>query len=233
MGVRLGLRMIKGLAHSAAERIMAARARTPFASVDDLARRAELSRGELKALAGTGALARLAGNRRQSYWQVLGIGPPSPLVQKGAPEGVPLLVPPTEGEDIIADYQRLGLTLGRHPLALLRPRLERLRLLDAARLHALPHGHPVHTAGLVITRQRPGTATGVIFLTLEDETGHFNVVVWGNLAERYRREVLGAHLLGVTGEIQREGEVLHVIAERLQDHSALLGQLLARSRDFH
>ncbi len=233
VGVRLGLRMIKGLAHSAAERIMAARARTPFASVDDLARRAELSRGELKALAGTGALARLAGNRRQSYWQVLGIGPPSPLVQKGAPEGVPLLVPPTEGEDIIADYQRLGLTLGRHPLALLRPRLERLRLLDAARLHALPHGHPVHTAGLVITRQRPGTATGVIFLTLEDETGHFNVVVWGNLAERYRREVLGAHLLGVTGEIQREGEVLHVIAERLQDHSALLGQLLARSRDFH
>jgi len=116
---------------------------------------------------------------------------------------------------------------------LLRSRLNRLQVLTAAELKALPHGHAVHTAGLVITRQRPGTATGVIFLTLEDETGHFNVVVWGRLAERQRREVLEARLLGVIGEIQREGEVLHIIAKQLQDHSTLLGQLTTHSRDFH
>ncbi|MFQ6024763.1 MAG: error-prone DNA polymerase, partial [Acidiferrobacterales bacterium] len=232
--LRLGLRMVKGLTQAGAERLVAARNRAPFANVDDLARRAKLSRRDLDALAAAGALASFAGNRRQARWQVLGAEIPSPILQD-APvrEGLPLLRRPTEGEDIIADYKSLGLTLRRHPLALLRARLSCLQILTAAELWDLPHGRSVRTAGLVITRQRPGTATGVVFLTLEDETGHFNVVVWASLLERQRQEVLGARLLGVVGEIQREGEVLHVIAKRLEDHSVLLGELVTRSRDFH
>ncbi len=232
--LRLGLRMVKGLSRAGGDRIVAARARAPIISIDDLANRARLSRHDLEALAGSSALASLAGNRHQAGWQVLGVEPPSPILQNAlTPEGLPLLRQPTEGEDIVADYKHVGLTLRRHPLALLRKRLERLHMLPATELWHLPHGEHVRTAGLVITRQRPGTASGILFLTLEDETGHFNVVVWGNLAEKYRRVVLGARLLGVVGEIQREGEVLHVIARHLRDHSFLLGRLLARSRDFH
>jgi error-prone DNA polymerase len=233
-GLRLGLRMVKGLSSAGGDRIVAARAQAPFISVDDLANRARLSRHDLAALVSSGTLARLAGNRHQASWQVLGVEPPLPILPNAVtPEGLPLLRRPTEGEDIVADYRHVGLTLRRHPLALLRNRLERLHMLPAIELWRVPHGEHVRTAGLVITRQRPGTASGILFLTLEDETGHFNVVVWGNLAEKYRRAVLGARLLGVVGEIQREGEVLHVIARHLQDHSSLLGNLLTRSRDFH
>jgi error-prone DNA polymerase len=232
--LRLGLRMVKGLSSAGGDRIVATRAQAPFISVGDLANRARLSHHDLAALAGSSALARLAGNRHQTGWQVLGVEPPLPILPNAViPEGLPLLRRPTEGEDIVADYRHVGLTLRRHPLALLRNRLTRLHMLSATELWHLPHGEHVRTAGLVITRQRPGTASGILFLTLEDETGHFNVVVWGNLAEKYRHAVLGARLLSVVGEIQREGEVLHVIARHLQDHSSLLGNLLTRSRDFH
>ncbi len=137
---------------------------------------------------------------------------------------------PGEGEDIVADYASLGLTLGRHPLALLR---KRLQLMPAEALRERPHGSTARTAGLVTCRQRPDTASGVVFVTLEDETGTVNVVVWRDLVERQRRELLGARLLGVEGAIERDGEVVHLIARRLTDHSRLLGDLLARSRDFH
>jgi error-prone DNA polymerase len=232
--LRLGLCMVKGLSRAGGDRIVAARTQAPFISVNDLARCARLSRHDLETLANAGALASLAGNRYQARWQVLGIEAPLAVLENASiPEGLPLLPRPTEGEDIVADYQGVGLTLRRHPLALLRKRLEYLQILTAAELWQLPHGHQVRTAGLVITRQRPGTATGVLFLTLEDETGHFNVVVWGKLAEKYRRVVLGARLLGVVGKIQREGDVLHVIARHLHDHSHLLGRLTTQSRDFH
>ena len=232
-GLRLGLCMVKGLSRAGADRIVATRTQAPFAGVNDLARRARLSRHDLEALADAGALAGLAGNRHQARWQVLGVEAPLAVLENDSiPEGLPLLPRPTEGQDIVADYQGIGLTLRRHPLALLRKRLEHLQILTAAQLWQLPHGYRVHTAGLVITRQRPGTASGVLFLTLEDETGHFNVVVWGSLAEKYRRAVLGARLLGVEGEIQREGDVLHVIARHLHDHSHLLGRLTTPSRDF-
>ncbi|MDA1116705.1 MAG: error-prone DNA polymerase, partial [Proteobacteria bacterium] len=144
-----------------------------------------------------------------------------------------LLPPPGEGEDIVADYASLGLSLGRHPLALLRQRLRGLGLLTAAALHARPHGSRARAAGLVTCRQRPETASGVMFLTLEDETGSVNVVVWRDLIERQRPELLGARLLAVEGGIERDGEVVHLIARRLFDHSALLGRLQAQSRDFH
>jgi error-prone DNA polymerase len=133
----------------------------------------------------------------------------------------------------VADYASLGLTLGRHPLALLRHRLSRLGLIDAEKMHGLPHGSTARVAGLVTCRQRPDTASGVVFVTLEDETGNINVVVWNRLVERQRRELLGARLLGVQGSIERDGEVVHLVARRLVDYSALLGPLETASRDFH
>jgi error-prone DNA polymerase len=143
-----------------------------------------------------------------------------------------LLRRPSEGEAIVADYGSLGLTLRRHPLALLRARLSRMAFVSAEQVRQLAHGERVRAMGLVITRQRPGTATGVVFITLEDETGYINLILWSRLVERYRKEVLGARLLGVMGEVQREGEVVHVVAHRVEDHSQLLGRLLTSSRDF-
>jgi error-prone DNA polymerase len=155
-----------------------------------------------------------------------------PELDRGPPEPLPLLPSPSEGDTIVADYASLGLSLGRHPLALLRGHLNRRRLLPAEQVRRLPHGARVRTAGLVINRQRPSSANSVTFITLEDETEQLNLIVWKRLAERQRKTMLGARLLGVVGELQREGRVIHVIAQRLEDHSELLGGLVARSRDF-
>ena len=150
-----------------------------------------------------------------------------------AVEKIPELAPPSEGEDIVADYRSLGFTLGRHPLALLRNHLERLKIVKAEHLSLLPHGSRVRAAGLVTCRQRPDTANGVVFVTLEDESGCVNVIVWRGLQERQRRELMGARLLGVAGVLEREGAVVHLIARRLEDHSRLLGALAVAARDFH
>jgi error-prone DNA polymerase len=147
-------------------------------------------------------------------------------------EGIPLLRTPSEGEDIVADYRAVGLTLGRHPLALLRPQLDACGWMPAAAVLQLADGARVTTGGIVLIRQRPGSASGVIFVTLEDETGHVNLVVWSRIADRHRKTLLGARLLGVRGRLQRAGEVLHVVVERLEDRSALLGTLAAPARNF-
>src|SRR5262249_1744684 len=139
-------------------------------------------------------------------------------------EASPALAAPAEGEDIVADYASLGLTLGRHPLALLRNRLQRQRMLTAAELRTLPHGRITRATGLVTGRQRPGTASGVTFATLEDETGMINVIVWRDLAERQRKELLRSSLMAVYGTLEREGEVVHLIAARLRDQTPLLGR---------
>jgi error-prone DNA polymerase len=232
--LRLGLRMVAGLGEAAAGRIAGARAAGPFASVEELARRAALERRDLRRLAAGGALAALAGHRRQAHWAVAGLRPGAGILRE-APLGEPLLQLPApgEGEDIVADYASLGLTLGRHPLALLRTRLQGLQLMPAEALREQPHGSRARVAGLVTCRQRPDTASGVVFVTLEDETGTVNVVVWRDLVERQRRELLGARLLGVEGAIERDGAVVHLVARRLTDHSRLLGALLVPSRDFH
>ncbi len=232
--LRLGLRMVGGLSEDAAGRAVAARAAGQFSSVEDLARRAALERRDLRYLAEGGALAALAGHRRQAHWAVAGPGLPGGVLREAPLDEALLQLPaPGEGEDIVADYASLGLTLGRHPLALLRKRLQRLQLMPAEALRERPHGSTARTAGLVTCRQRPDTASGVVFVTLEDETGTVNVIVWRGLLERQRRELLGARLLAVEGSIVRDGEVVHLIARRLTDHSRLLGDLLARSRDFH
>jgi error-prone DNA polymerase len=232
--VRLGLRMISGFAEAVADRIVAARRSRAFNSVADLARRAHLDRRDLKLLASAGALRSLSDHRRHAHWEVAGIErATSVLGDCPIEESRPRLAPPGEAEELVADYASLGLTLGRHPLALLRPRLAHMRLATAAELRGLPHGRPARAAGIVIGRQRPDTASGVIFVTLEDETGSVNVIVWRDLADRQRRELLGSRLLGVYGTLEREGEVVHLIAKRLVDHSALLGNLETSSRDFH
>jgi len=232
--LRLGLRLVKGFSPAAAERLMRARAQAPFRDVQDLARRAGLDRRELSALAHAGALKTLAGHRRAAWWEVLGVEANLPVFPDIAiAEDTPALPAPAEGEDIRADYAALGLTLGRHPLALLRPKLAKLRMRSAAELKQTEHKRLVRTAGLVIARQRPGSANGVTFLTLEDETGVTNVVVWRDLAERARRALLSARLLAVIGIWERRGEVTHLIAGRLEDHSHLLGELQYSSRDFH
>ncbi|MFA4969658.1 MAG: OB-fold nucleic acid binding domain-containing protein, partial [Sulfuritalea sp.] len=236
--VRLGLQQVRSFAAAAGMRIVAAREQAPFADLADLAKRADLARADLDALAAAGALAHLAGHRRQAAWAAAAI----PL-QRDLFAGVALreelvdFSSPREGEDIAADYRSLGLTLGRHPLALLRAALAAKRYLPAGALRASGNNALVRCAGIVTCRQRPGTASGVIFVTLEDETGFANVVVFNDLASRQRRLLLGSRLLGVAGTLQREGEgehaVVHLIARRLFDHSELLGRLVTASRDFH
>ena len=232
--LRLGLCLVKGLSQAAGERLRAARRAQPFADVDDLAHRARLNAHDMQALAAAGALAGLSGHRRQALWDVVGVER-MPALLDTAPirETDPVLVAPSEGEDIVADYASLGLTLGRHPLSLLRGRLRRERMLTAADLKVLPHGRLARVTGLVTGRQRPGTASGVTFVTLEDETGMINVIVWRDLAERQRKELLRSSLLTVYGRLEREGEVVHLIAARLRDQTPLLGSLLTHSRDFH
>jgi error-prone DNA polymerase len=234
--VRLGLHQVRNLASVAGMRIVAARNDAPFADLADLARRAALDRGDLDALAAADTLKNLAGHRRQAAWAAA-----VPL-QRDLFAGVALreevvnFAAPREGEEIAADYRSLGLTLGRHPLALLRTRLAAKRYLSAMELRVSGNNALVRCAGLVTCRQRPGTASGVIFVTLEDETGCANVVVFKDVASRQRRLLLGSRLLGVAGQLQREGEgehaVVHLIARRLFDHSGLLGSLATASRNF-
>jgi len=223
--LRLGLRMVSGLSEAEGRRIAAAR---PYASIHSLG----LNRKDLRSLASAGALQSLAGHRRLAHWAAAGAARRAPLDAPAA-EQLPRLAAPSEGEDIVADYASLGLTLGRHPLSLIRSHLERRRVVPARKLNELPHGSAARTAGLVTCRQRPDTASGVIFVTLEDETGNVNVVVWRQLSERQKAELLGACLLAVHGVIERDGDVVHLVARRLLDYSVLLGPLTAPSRDFH
>jgi len=232
--LRLGLRLIAGLTEAGAKRLVDARRTRPFASVADLAHRARLDKRDLTCLAEAGALAAIAGHRHGAAWEVAGVERLPPLIAgKAIEEASPALPPPTEGQDIVADYRKLALTLRRHPLSLLRSRLRRRRLVTASEIAQAPQGRIVRTAGIVIGRQRPDTASGVIFVTIEDETGATNVIVWRDVGDRQRRELLGAKLLAVFGKIERVGPVVHVLAGRLADLSPLLGALETRSRDFH
>jgi len=231
--IRLGLRQVRGLSETVAGAIVAARAQRPFADVADLCLRANLDAKAREALAEAGALASLAGNRNNARWSVAGIERRRPLLP-GSPEEAALDLPaPGRGEDILSDYRTLGLSLGPHPMALLRQQMRQRRILDQRELQARRHGSGVHVAGLVTQRQRPGTAKGTIFVTLEDEHGMINVVVWPHLAQRRRRALLESRLLAVRGRWEQVDGVTHVIAGDLHDLSHLLGELPVASRDFH
>ncbi|MDP3356800.1 MAG: error-prone DNA polymerase [Polaromonas sp.] len=241
--VRLGLRLVSGLSEAAARRIEEARTQIPFTSTEDIVARARLGTLEINALAAADALLPLAGHRRQQVWAAAAIKP-APALFKAVPiHETALQLPDTpEGENILFDYQSTGLTLRRHPVALLRPRLARRGLLSAGQLNALPNGLEVAACGIVTVRQQPQTAKGTIFVTLEDETGPVNVIVWKSLRETQRAEVLHARLLAVYGVWQRSeesgtakgyGAVRNLVAQRLEDLTPLLGRLGTDSRDFH
>jgi error-prone DNA polymerase len=232
--LRLGLRLVKHLSQEGASRLLAARQLRAFDGIADLAERADLDRRDLEALAAADALARLAGHRHRAVWQVTGVERALPLLPAATAidEGIPLLRAPREGQDIVADYGSLGLTLRRHPLALLRDKLQRRGVLPTQQLWEQPNGKLVKTAGLVITRQRPGSAGGVTFVTMEDETGYVNLIVWNRIAAEQRAALLESRLLEVYGKLQREGDVQHVIAQRLTNLSEMLGGLLVVSRNF-
>lgn len=230
--IRLGLRQLAGCSEAAARAVMTARAQRPFADVADLCRRARLDGKARQVLADGGALAALAGNRNAARWAVAGIERAMPLLD-GSPDEPDIVLPaPDVAEEMLSDYRASGLTLGAHPLALLRPRLRQERALDSHQLRASAHGRGVHTIGLVTQRQKPGTANGTVFVTLEDEHGMVNVVVWSHLALRRRKALLGSRLLGVRGRWECVDGVRHLIAGDLHDYSHLLAGLNAPSRDF-
>ncbi|WP_186128619.1 error-prone DNA polymerase [Burkholderia gladioli] len=233
--VRVGMSLISGMRVEAAERIYLARAVRPFVDVADLARRAALDRHDLTVLAHAGALRSLAkGNRRNAIWTAAAAVPDKDILRgTERDDEAPALPQASEGSEIVTDYRAMGFTLGRHPLELLRDRLRADRLLPARELAQLRNGQFARACGIVTVRQRPGTAKGVLFITLEDETGQTNVIVWPALLEKYRREALGASLLAVYGVWQTEGKVHHLVAKELRDRSDLLGALRVESHDFH
>jgi len=239
--LRLGLRLVKGLGEEAGLRIQN---NQPYRDNQDLAIRAALNSAELGCLARAGALAELSGHRYQAHWDVAAIQSPPPLWQVAdrhdAYRTDVRLDAPTVAQDMLADYSYLTLTLGPHPLQLLRDCIPICDCRRAAQLNEAHHGQFIQVAGLVTCRQRPSSASGVVFLTLEDETGNINVIVWTSVLERYRAELLQGQLLQIKGTIEREGEVIHVVAGHVVDHTSLL-ETLGRtdaaptfaSRDFH
>ncbi|MEN5034594.1 error-prone DNA polymerase [Pseudomonas sp. TWI929] len=235
LAIRMGLRLVRGLAEADARRLEQARAQRPWRNVEDLCLRAGLDPRARACLADAGALRALASDRHQARWQVAAVQPQLPLFAdvEALPETPVDLLVPSVGEDLVADYQTLGTTLGPHPLTLLRSRLRALGCRSSSELQGVEHGDNIAVAGLVVGRQRPQTASGVTFVTLEDEHGMVNVVVWRELAERQRRALVGAQLLKVSGRLEQENGVRHLIARRLEDVSALLQGLDVRSRDFH
>ncbi len=241
--VRLGLNSVRGLQEVAGRRVVAAcrdaggSQRPVVRSVETLAIAADLDRHALQLLARAGALQRLAGHRSQAAWEAAGVHRlPGVLAQSPFDETPVDLPAPSEGEETVADYQSLGIPMGRHPLAILRERLARYGVEPAAVLKGYPDGRAARASGLVTHRQRPETAKGVIFVTLEDDTGAVNVIIWPDVLERDRRAVLGATLMTVYGKWQRDvhtgGKVMNLVAGRVVDHSALLGKLKTTSRDF-
>ena len=236
--IRLGLRMVAGLSKAVGERIAMECRRELFTSTQDVALRCQLDAGDLKALASADALRSLSGHRRQQVWDASALKP-APALLQGVPvnEEALLLPAANEGEEVTFDYAALGLTLRSHPILLLRSQLSKLKLLTASQMCDYPSGRLVRACGIVTMRQRPQTAKGVIFVTLEDETGSVNVIVWKSVQEAFRQTVYQSRLMAVYGIWQRDeesgGEVRHVVAKRLVDLTHLLGTLATTSRDFH
>jgi error-prone DNA polymerase len=230
--------MVSGLRQEVSLRIAAERSRAPFQTTQDLALRCTLDAGDLKALASADALLSLSGHRRQQVWDASALHR-APELLKGIPidEDALALQAAEEGEEVTFDYAAVGLTLRSHPLLLLRGQLSKMKLLTAEQMRNYPSGRLVRACGIVTMRQRPQTAKGVVFVTLEDETGSVNVIVWKAVKEQFRQAVYQSRLLAVYGVWQRDeesgGEVRHVIAKRLVDLTHMLGELATTSRDFH
>jgi len=232
--VRLGLRLVAKLSVSGANRIIKAREHSRFLSAADLVRRTGINKTDQQALAIAGALESISGDRHQAQWDLLGVEMLPGILHDASSTEPQLNLPvPTEGENTVADYMSLGLTLQRHPLSLLRDRLKQQRIIDSKSWAAVPNGRMVRIAGIVKVRQRPGTAKGVVFLTIEDEAGPVNVIVWDKVVTAFRQQVLNAQMVSVYGKTQREQGVEHLVAKKIEDLSWMLGELSTRSRNFH
>ena len=237
--IRLGLRLIRGLGADAGHRITSARRQQPFESIGDLRCRAQLDKRDMEALASADALNSLSGHRYRSQWQVMGLQAPRPLltatdqsITKDSWDNCSLPTP-SIAENVMADYQATGLSLREHPMKLLRHREPFNQCRRYSDLAVLGNNRFVRIAGIVTCRQRPGSASGVIFLTLEDETGNHNVVVWPRVQDNFREALMTAQLLLVKGTLECRDGVMHVIAGALFDHSPALADLRVKSRDFH
>ncbi len=235
-GVRLGFRQVKGLQQSAAERLVAARRKAGcFRAMEYFTRAADLPQAILKRLAEADAFGSMGLSRRAALWQVLQWhGRPPPLFENLRNEEPPVLLPTMPMmQEVTTDYRTAGLSLKTHPLALIRHELAARKIIPAARVAKLPHGRWANVAGLVLIRQRPSTASGILFATLEDETGIVNLIIRPNIYDRFRSAARQATLLQAQGRLQRAGQVIHLMAERLEDLSFLLQDGGYKSRDFH
>ncbi len=232
--LRLGFRMVKGLSGNACEMLLSERWKKPFASAQDIVERTGINRLDLECLAAADALKSLGGDRHATFWQVSGTEQPMPLFGSAPVDESRVMLPkPSEVQDILADYSNTGVSLRRHPIALLRDQMRERGITTSKDLWGRENDSQAKVAGIVIGRQRPGTASGVVFVTLEDETGYTNVVVWPTIAEKQRRVLLQSRLMEVRGTVQKESGVLHLIAKQLKDLSPWLQGMAMRSRDFH
>jgi error-prone DNA polymerase len=234
--IRLGFRLVKGLSRRGADQLIDARRAGVFQSVVDLKRRAKLDRDDLEALSAADTLSALSGHRHKTHWAVMAVKEAHPLLgdeHSPTEDGALAITPPSMTENVLFDYQSTGLTLRTHPLALLRQQSPFDRCRKQSELITMGNRRFVRTAGLVTCRQRPGTASGVVFLTLEDETGNINVVVWPGIQEQFRAALMTAQLLLIKGTVESRDGVTHVIASALYDHSHALSHLAVKSRDFH
>jgi error-prone DNA polymerase len=240
--VRLGLRMAKGLANADGAAIVLARGDEPFTSVEELARRAGVSVGALERLAEADAFESLGADRRAALWAIRGLADTALPLWAAAdagrmprpegPEPAVALTPMAPGRSVVEDYRSFGLSLRAHPVSFLRGALAERGLIACGDLAALRDGRRVTVPGLILVRQKPGSAKGIMFITLEDESGIANIVVWPSVFETHRALILSARMIAVRGRVQREGEVIHVIADRLEDLSPLLASLGRAEDDF-
>jgi len=231
LAIRLGLRMAKGFANVQGANLVFNRGETPYATIEDVHRRARIPASGLEILAQADAFTAIGLDRRQALWQVRGLARDDlPLFAAGEKIAEPAveIVAMKPGREVVEDYRSVGLSLRQHPVAFLRTELQRDGFVAADGLAAIRDGKPISVAGIVLVRQRPGSARGVMFITIEDETGHANLIIWPPVFEANRRLILSATMIGVRGKLQREGEVTHIIARELLDFSDLLRSVGAR-----
>ena len=236
--LRLGLRLVKGLSRQGAQRIVEARRHAPFRQVSELRQRTSLDKRDMEALADADALRSLSGHRHQSQWQIMALEQPRPLLRDELQQpssyfdDAVQLPAPQVAEEVLSDYRATGLTLRAHPMSLLRERYPFNRCKRHTDLEDIGNNRFVRIAGLVTCRQRPGSASGVLFLTLEDETGSSNIVVWQRTQQQFRQALMTAQLLLIKGTVETRDNVIHIIAGALHDYSQELHALQLSSRNF-
>jgi error-prone DNA polymerase len=230
--IRVGLRQVRGLGEATGKKIEAARSIRPFTSIEDLAFRASLKKDELQVLAESGALKPLVIGRRDAMWKVHAPHSPRGSLFAGTELGDPFprLPPLSRAAQLLLDYESTGLSIADHPMLLLRPQLPK-RVKSARELAKVPHGRPASVAGMVICRQRPGTASGVVFITMEDETGFLNLILYARVFDNFRHVATTSSLLIAHGKTERDGDVLYVIVNRLEPLEQR--RFPSMSRDFH